>query len=78
MEQGRNGWIRLKALEGRNCSRRTQLHKLLFEALVHFKCKSLEKRFQTNFICKVKKIMQKKKHINLLAFGKHETFKPIK
>ena len=35
-----------KALEERHYSRRTQLHKETFEALVHFKCKSLEKDFE--------------------------------
>ena len=39
-----------KALEGRHYSRGTRLHKQTFEALDCFKCKSLEKDFQLNFI----------------------------
>ena len=39
-----------KILEGRHYSRGTRLHKQIFEALVRFKCKSLEKYFQLNFI----------------------------
>ena len=44
-----------KAVEGWHYSRGTRLHKQTFEAIVHFKCKSLQKDFQLNFIGKVKK-----------------------
>ena len=67
-----------KALEGRNYSRGTRLHKQTFEALVRFKCESLEKDFQLNFISRVKKLREETTHANLLALCNDENFKQIK
>ena len=67
-----------KALEGRHYSRGTRLHKQTFEALVHFKCKSLAKDFKLNFISKVKKLREKTTHANLLVLCTDENFMQIK
>ena len=56
----------------------TRLHKQTFEALVRFKCKSLEKDFRLNFISKVKKLREETTHANLLVLCIDENFMQIK
>ena len=67
-----------KALEGRHYSRGMRLHKQIFETLVRFKCKSLEKDFQLNFISKVRKLREETTHANLLALCNNENFMQIR
>ena len=67
-----------KALEGRHYSRGMRLHKQTFETLVRFKCKSLEKDFQLNFISKVRKLREETTHANLLALCNNENFMQIR
>ena len=56
-----------KALKSGHYARGTWLRKQTFKALVHFKCQSLEKDFQLNFISKVKKLREEITHANLLV-----------
>ena len=67
-----------KALERRHYSKGKRLQKQTFEALVCFKCKSLQKDFQLNFISKVKKLREETAHGNLLALCNDKDFKQIK
>ena len=67
-----------KALEGRHYSRGMRLHKQIFETLVRFKCKSLEKDFQLNFISKVRKLREETTHANLLTLCNNENFMQIR
>ena len=55
-----------------------RLCKQTFEALVLFKCKSLEKNVQMNSISKVKKRMKETTHASLLALCNNENVKHIK
>ena len=63
-----------KTLEQWHYSRGTWLHKQTYEALVRFKCKSLEEGFQLIFTSKKKKVREETTHANLLALCNDEDF----
>ena len=67
-----------KALKERHYSGGTQLYKQTFEAFIRFKCKSLGKDFQLDFISKMKKLREETTLTNLLAVCNDENFKQIK
>ena len=67
-----------KALEGRHYSRGTRLHKQAFEALLRFKCNTIEKDFDPDFVGLIKKLRENPTHANLVALCSHEKFRLVK